>query len=168
MGTSNNAPQGMVQTIRNFKIGPLPLPVYLILAIIVFTSAYLGKLPADMIGGFAVMMLMGMLLGDIGMKVPVLKDIGGPAILSIFVPSVLVFYGLLNEPVIKAITALTKGANFLYFYIACLVTGSILGMLRSTLIQGFLRMFVPLIVGTLASCIVGTLVGTLTGIGAYE
>ena len=60
------------------------------------------------------------------------------------------------------------GANFLYFYIASLVTGSILGMLRQVLIQGFLRMFVPLILGTLASCIVGTGVGTLMGHGVFE
>lgn len=152
----------------SFKIGPLPLPIYLILAAIIFAASVYGKLPADMIGGIAVMMVMGMLLGDIGLRVPVLKEIGGPAILSIFIPSVMVFYNLINPAAMKAITAFMKGSNFLYFYISCLVTGSILGMQRVVLIQGFLRMFVPLLVGTAACIAAGVAVGTLTGIGAYR
>ncbi len=151
-----------------FKIGPLPLPIYLILAAIIFAASVYGKLPADMIGGIAVMMVIGMLLGDIGLRVPVLKEIGGPAILSIFIPSVMVFYNLINPAAMKAITAFMKGSNFLYFYISCLVTGSILGMQRVVLIQGFLRMFVPLLVGTAACIAAGVAVGTLTGIGAYR
>lgn len=151
-----------------YKVGPLPLPVYLILAAIIFGAAIYGKLPADMIGGTAIMMILGMLLGDVGLKVPVLKEIGGPAILSIFVPSCLVFYQILDAGSIKAITAFMKGSNFLYFYISCLVVGSILGMVRQVLIQGFLRMFVPLIVGTLTAIAAGVGVGIITGVGAYK
>lgn len=151
-----------------FKIGPLPLPIYAILAAIIFAASVYGKLPADMIGGIAVMMIMGMLLGDIGMRVPVLKEIGGPAILSIFIPSMMVFYNLINPASMKAITAFMKGSNFLYFYISCLIAGSILGMQRVVLIQGFVRMFIPLLVGTLACIAAGVAVGTITGIGAYR
>ncbi|EAX48016.1 Citrate carrier protein [Thermosinus carboxydivorans Nor1] len=159
---------GTTNRLINIKVGPIPLPLYLIMAAIIYVASVYGKLPADMIGGIAVMMVMGILLGDIGMRVPVLKDIGGPAILSIFIPSIMVFYNLINPAALKAITAFMKGSNFLYLYIACLVTGSILGMQRIVLIQGFLRMFVPLLVGTIASIAAGTLVGTLTGLGAHR
>lgn len=151
-----------------FKIGPMPLPLYVVVAVLIFSAAHYGKLSADMIGGIAVMMVMGILLGDVGLRVPILKDIGGPAILSIFVPSIMVFYHLLDQSSLKAIAAFMKGSNFLYLYISCLVTGSILGMLRVILIQGFLRMFVPLLVGTVASVAVGTAVGALTGLGAHK
>lgn len=56
-----------------------------------------------------------------------------------------------------------KTANFLYLYIACLVAGSMLGMNRRILIQGFLRMFVPLLVGTMGSVVAGVSVGLLFG-----
>ncbi len=151
-----------------YKVGPLPLPVYIILAAIIFASAIYGKLPADMIGGTAIMMILGMLLGDLGLKMPILKEIGGPAILSIFVPSCMVFYQILDPGSIKAINAFMKGSNFLYFYISCLVVGSILGMVRQVLIQGFLRMFVPLIVGTFTAIAAGVGVGIITGVGAYK
>ena len=110
-------------TLMNFKVGVIPLPLYLVLALIIFAASIYGKLPADMIGGFAFRMIMGIFLGDVGLKVPVLKDIGGPAILSIFVPSIMVFYNLINPSAMKAITALMKGSNFLYLYISCLVAG---------------------------------------------
>lgn len=154
--------------VRTFKIGVIPLPLYLIIAAVIYAASVYGKLPADMIGGFAIMMIMGIFLGDVGIKLPILKDIGGPAILCMFVPSVMVFYNILNPASMKAITAIMKTSNFLYFYIACLVTGSILGMQRQVLIQGFLRLFVPLVVGTLGSVIVGVSVGVLTGLGAHH
>ena len=154
--------------LHNLKVGVLPLPLYLILAGIIFAASFYNKLPADMIGGFAVIMIMGMLLGDVGMRVPVLKDIGGPAILSIFVPSIMVFYQLINPSATKAIVAIMKTSNFLYLYISCLVVGSIFGMSRKILVQGFLRMFIPLTVGTLAAISAGLLVGSLFGFSMHR
>jgi malate:Na+ symporter len=153
----------VMERLKAAKVGPLPVPVYIILFGVIYAAAMVGKLPADMIGGFAVIMIMGWLLGDVGMKVPILKDIGGPAILSMFVPSILLFYNLINSDTLKAITAVMKTSNFLYLYISCLVCGSILGMARVVLIQGFLRMFIPLTVGTIAAVAAGVSVGLLFG-----
>jgi malate:Na+ symporter len=63
---------------------------------------------------------------------------------------------------------LMKDANFLYFVIASLVVGSILGMNRFILVQGMVRMFVPLLVGTLAAVSAGLLVGSLFGYSLYH
>lgn len=152
-------------SLMKLKVGPIPLPLYVILAAVIYAASYYNKLPTDMIGGFAVMMIMGVLLGDIGLRVPVLRDIGGPAILSIFIPSVMVFYNMINPASLKTITSFMKVSNFLYFYISCLITGSILGMQRVILVQGFLRMFIPLFVGTVGAVVAGTAVGTICGMG---
>ena len=93
-----------------------------------------------MLGGFAVILTMGWFLGTIGASIPGFKNFGGPAILSLLVPSILVFFNLINKNVLESTNMLMKQANFLYFYIACLVSGSILGMNRKMLIQGLLRM----------------------------
>jgi malate:Na+ symporter len=151
-----------------YKVGVLPLPLYLVLATVVFAAAYLGKLPADMIGGFAIIMVMGIFLGDLGSKIPVLKIIGGPAILAIFVPSFLVGMNLLHPAAIESITGIMKKSNFLYLYISCLVAGSILGMNRKILVQGFTRMFAPLVVGTIAAITAGISVGLLFGYTPYK
>ncbi|CAG7912421.1 Citrate/malate transporter [Mammaliicoccus sciuri] len=145
------------------KVGVLPLPLYIVLAAIILTASIYNTLPADMIGGFAVIMILGMLLGDLGQRIPILKEIGGPAILALLVPSILVFLNVINTSSMEAVTTLMKTSNFLYFYISCLVVGSILGMNRKVLIQGFTRMFVPLIVGTVLAVLAGMLVGLLFG-----
>lgn len=160
--------QSIFSKIAGMKVGVFPLPLYVLAAAIVFGAAYYQKLPIDMIGGFAVIIVMGAFLGEAGNRIPVIKNIGGAAILAIFVPSAMLFYKLLHPEAIKAITAVMKTSNFLYLYISCLVAGSILGMNRKVLIQGFLRMFVPLIVGTLAAIAFGVGTGLLFGRSPHD
>ena len=152
-----------LRRLSDAKVGAVPLPLYVAIAAVLFGAAWVQKLPADMIGGFASIMVFGFLLGEVGSRIPVLKDIGGAAILCLFVPSAMLGYKVLDPQINNAIVAVMKTSNFLYLYIACLVTGSMLGMNRRVLIQGFLRMFVPLAVGTLAAIAVGTGIGMLFG-----
>ncbi len=159
----NNKFKSIAKKLINIKVGVLPLPLYLILATIIFVASIYNTLPADMIGGFAVIMILGILLGDLGQKIPILKDIGGPAILALLVPSILVFLDVIHSTSMEAVTTLMKTSNFLYFYISCLVVGSILGMNSKVLIQGFTRMFVPLLVGTVLAVTAGLFVGLLLG-----
>ncbi|WP_026259259.1 2-hydroxycarboxylate transporter family protein [Uliginosibacterium gangwonense] len=154
---------GLLSKIGSYKVGPLPLPLYVAIAAVVIGAALVKKLPADMIGGFACIMVFGFLLGELGARIPVLKSIGGSAILCLFVPSAMLGYQVLNPEMVKSITAVMKTSNFLYLYIACLVTGSMLGMNRRVLVQGFLRMFIPLAVGTIAAVVAGVGVAMLFG-----
>ncbi|WP_068784627.1 2-hydroxycarboxylate transporter family protein [Paenibacillus phocaensis] len=159
---------GMLSKMLRLKIGVIPLPIYIVLALIIIAAAAVGELPNDMIGGLAVIMIMGMLLSHLGFKLPLLKNIGGPAILSLMVPSFLVFWNVLNPPVVDAVNTLMKTSNFLYLYIACLVAGSITGMNRQTLISGFIRIFIPMIAGTAAAIAAGLGVGLLFGYTAHH
>jgi malate:Na+ symporter len=151
------------RNVAGLKIGPLPLPIYIAIAAITILAAMNKKLPNDMIGGFAVLMMAGFLLGEVGSRVPVLKHIGGTAILCLFVPSALVGYKLLDPEMMKALTTTMKTANLQYLYISILVAGSILGMSHKVLVQGFTRMFIPLVVGTVAAVAAGVGVGLLFG-----
>lgn len=154
--------------VLGFKIGVIPLPIYILLGIIIFAAAALGQLPNDMIGGLAVIMIMGVLLSYLGFNLPLLKNIGGPAILSLMVPSFLVFWNILNPPIVDSVHTLMKTSNFLYLYIACLVAGSITGMNRQTLISGFIRIFIPMMAGTAAAVLVGLGVGMMFGYTAHR
>ena len=107
--------ESFASKIMNVKIGVIPLPLYVVLAAIIYGASVYNKLPADMIGGFAVIMIMGIFLGDIGMRIPILKY-HGPAILSLFIPSLLVFFNWMNPASMEAATMLMKKSNF-YIYI---------------------------------------------------
>lgn len=158
-----DARAGLWRTLSGYRIGPLPLPVYATIAAITLLAALNKKLPDDMIGGLAVLLLLGFLLGEIGARLPVFKHIGGAAILCLFVPSALVGYKVIDPEMLKALTTTMKTANLQYLYIACLVAGSILGMSHRVLVQGFMRMFIPLLIGTAAAIVAGVTVGLFFG-----
>ena len=176
-GESSVQSTGFFRSFMSYRIGIVPLPAFIVIAGIVIAASliqvkkgngFISALPADMLGGFAVIMAFGWALGELGSRIPVLKEIGGAAILSLFVPSAMLAYGWFNPAMKDATTAIMKTSNFLYFYISCLVAGSMLGMNRKILVQGFVRMFIPLLVGTLAASAIGIAVGYLFGFPAYH
>lgn len=160
----NKTPNFLVKWMK-IRVGSVPLPVYLALSVVIVAAGILQQLPVNMLGGFAVILTLGWLLGTIGANIPFLKNFGAPAILSLLVPSILVFFNLVNKNILASADILMKQANFLYFYIACLVCGSILGMNRKILVQGLLKMIVPMMAGMICAMGVGTAVGTLLGLG---
>lgn len=149
--------------VLRLELGVLPVPVFIVAAVIVVMAAHLQRLTADLIGGLAVMMVAGVLLDHLGRSIPVLRSIGGPAIFCLFVPSALVGYGLFQPQMLAAVNAAMKTDNLLYLYIACLVVGSIFGIDHRVLGRGFLKMCVPFLAGTAAAIAVGLLTGLLMG-----
>ena len=147
------------------KIGIIPLPLYPVILVLIAALVGLGKVPPDLTTMIPLIALGAFTAAEIGKRVPGLARIGGPAILTVFLPSYLVHAHLMPEKTISAISVFSKQSNFLYLFIACIIVGSILGMHRRVLIAGFLKIFVPLFAGSLAALIAGTLVGTLLGLG---
>lgn len=147
------------------RIGIIPLPLYPVILALLAGFVILGKLPPDLTIMIPVLALGAYTCAQIGKSIPVLRDIGAPAIVATFLPSYLVYAHLLPAPVTKAVTDFTKQSNFLYLFIACIIVGSILGMNRHVLIKGFLKIFFPLAIGSLAALVVGTAVGMALGLG---
>ena len=153
---------------QGVKVGPMPLTWFLLFAAIILMAAVTESLPVDMLGGFGVILTLGWALGKIGDTIPGLNKFGGSTILSMLVPAVLVFYGLLPDNAIESVTMLMSDANFLDLYVFALVTGSILGMNRQVLVQGFARMVIPMSVGLVLAMLIPAAIGQLVGIGFQE
>jgi malate:Na+ symporter len=150
------------------RIGIVPIPVYVILIALLAGFTYTGDIKGEVSIMIAVLVIGGFTCAEVGKRTPVLRNIGAAAIFATFVPSALVYYKLLPAQIEKSIIEFTKYTNFLYLFIACIIVGSILSMDRKVLVQGFLKIFVPLAIGSIVAGIVGTLVGTLLGLGAYH
>ncbi|WP_315117008.1 2-hydroxycarboxylate transporter family protein [uncultured Clostridium sp.] len=154
---------------KDYKIMGLSIPMFFILAIIVLASAYFNVLPKGMIGALAVMMIVGAVLNLIGDHLPIVKDyLGGGPIVVIFASAALVTYKVFPKDTIDIITSFMTKEGFLDFYIAALITGSILGMNRKLLIKASVR-YIPAILG----CVVFSLLfvgiaGALMGYGATK
>src|SRR5262245_18080868 len=128
-----------------WRIGILPLPVYLIrLAVIIWFTRQPGKFPGEICVMMAVLAVGGFTCGELGKRLPVLHHFGAAAIFATFIPSFLTYKKLLPDSLVASVTDFTRGTNFLYLFIAAVIVGSILGMDRTVLIRGFLKIFVPI------------------------
>ena len=161
-------PQGWWKVVE-FRIGIVPLPVFVVLAALVaFFILRDGKVASDLPTMIAVLALGGFGCAEIGRRLPVIRNLGAAAIFATFVPSYLVYAHLLPEGMLKPVAEFTKASNFLYLFIAAIIVGSIFGMDRQVLIKGFLKIFVPLAAGSIVAGTVGTLIGVVLGLGAYH
>ena len=162
-------PQGWWK-ILDFKIGIVPLPMYLVLLalIVAFIEIGNGKIASDIMTSIAILAVGGFTCGEIGKRLPVIKHLGAAAIFATFLPSYLVYAHLLPAPLIDSTKDFFKTSNFLYLYISCIIVGSILGMDRESLIKGAVKIFAPLVSGLVAAACAGTLLGTLLGLGTYH
>jgi hypothetical protein len=70
--------------------------------------------------------------------------------------------------VVESTTKFYKSTNILYLYICCIIVGSIMSMNRTTLIQGFLKIFFPMLCGEVVGMLVGIGVGTLLGMEPFQ
>jgi CCS family citrate carrier protein len=154
--------------LMEIRIGIIPLPVYVLLVGLIAAFLVTGKVPGEISMSIAILAVCGFTCAEIGKRLPLLKNIGAAAIMATFIPSALVFYHVLPQPLVKHVTDFTKQSNFLYLFIASIIVGSILSMDRQVLVKGFLKIFIPLAAGTVAAAIVGTTVGTLLGLGTYH
>jgi malate:Na+ symporter len=155
-------------SIVDFKIGIIPLPIFIVLLAVIAGFAATGTVPSDILMAIVLLSMGGFTCAELGTRIPILRNIGAAAIFATFIPSFLAFHHLLPASILSSVTNFTKDSNFLYLFIACIIVGSILGMDRGVLIKGFLKIFIPLIAGSIVGAVVGTVVGVLLGLGAYH
>lgn len=156
------------KSIMEEKLFGLPLPYFAALSIIVIAAGMLGKLESkSMICGGAVCIVFGYWLSFIANKVWFIRKSIRLAFVSITCAT-LVYFNLVPENILTPAKAFMNDTNFLAFYIAALLTGSILGMDRKLLIQAGVRYFVPIIGGIVLAYGLGGLAGTLVGMNFKE
>lgn len=153
----------------NIKPAGLPVKVFLVTGAVVIAAMFMNRLPDGMIGAFALMIVLGAILAYIGDHTPIVKDyLGGAPIIVIFGTAALVYYKIMPEVTIENITTFMKSGGFLDFYIAALITGSILGMNSKLLVMAGIRYAVPLVAGVITSFVFAGIAGGILGYGWRE
>lgn len=151
-----------------WKVGIIPLPLFVLAGALIAIDCLGGKLPSDIVVMVATLAFFGFACGEFGKRLPIVGKLGAAAICATFIPSAMVYYGLLPDVVVESTTKFYKSTNILYLYICCIIVGSIMSMNRTTLIQGFLRIFFPMLCGEIAGMLVGMGVGMLLGLEPFQ
>ncbi|KFF47560.1 2-hydroxycarboxylate transporter family protein [Salinicola sp. JS01] len=147
----------------------IPLPLFAIAALVLIAAIATDTIPTGMIGALLVMMIFGELLGFLGDRLPIIKSyLGGGAILAIFGAAALVYVNWLPADVTDNVTQFMKSGGFLNFYIAALITGSILGMDSKVLVKVGSRYALPLVCAVLFAALFAVAVGWLLGFSPQD
>ena len=151
-----------IKNTANLKTFGIPLPLFAVMAIIVFYSVYAGVLPNNIVGGFAVIYILGAIFGEIGDRLPFWKEyIGGGAVLAFLGAAFLDYKGLLPTATVDTITFFIKKTNFLDLFIVVLIVGSVLSVNRKTLIKAITGYIPAILAGIAGALIFGLIAGTL-------
>src|SRR5699024_4934927 len=118
----------------------IPWPLFIIFTLFAAIIIYSDNLPQGLIGALLIMIIIGEIFGKLGDNLPIIRTfLGGGAILIIFGSSFLVYGGLIPQSAIDVVDTFMADGGFLNFYIAALITGSILGMESKLLIRAGVR-----------------------------
>lgn len=152
-----------------FKLYGVDLPIFIFFAVVILVSAWMEIIPNQLIGAVAVLFTLGIILGELGERIPIWnKYCGGGAILAFLVCGLMTFYGLLPESVIAISKGWMSDYSFLNLFIAFLVVGSLLGIDRNLLIKSS-SLFIPAILaGLVGAALLGCLGGIVFGKSPVE
>lgn len=150
--------------LNSIKFYGMPLPIYAFFAAVVLACAYLNIIPNQMIGAIAVLFSFGILVGEVGERLPLWnKFLGGGAMLCFLAGGLLKYFGLLPECVTNVSDGWINGYSFLNVFITMLVVGSLLGIDRDVLIKSGSLYIPTLLCSLLGACVFGAVAGMIFG-----
>ncbi|MGP4078827.1 2-hydroxycarboxylate transporter family protein [Pseudalkalibacillus sp. R45] len=166
---SSEQPQVQEESTKGLTLFSTPIVWFAIFGVIMLVALYTNTLPGGMIGSLIVMIILGELFGWLGDHTPIVKTyLGGGAIVAIFGASFLVYGNILPEQSVTMITEFMKDGQFLNFYIAALITGSILGMNSKILIKAGARFALPLLSAVFGAIVLAGLIGFIVGFDVMD
>lgn len=159
----------LLKGLNQITIMGMSIPIYILVAGIVFFATVTEILPDNMVGVLAIMMVLGSVLNLLGNKIPIIRSyLGGGAVFCIFASSALATFGVLPKSVVENCESFMNGVGFLDFYIAALITGSILGMNRELLKKAAVRFLPVSFISMICAILMAGFAGVITGRGFGE
>ncbi|WP_338910496.1 2-hydroxycarboxylate transporter family protein [Mycetohabitans rhizoxinica] len=156
------------QRLMKRHIGIIPVPAYGLTLACLSALVALEKLPSELPVLIATLAVVGFTCFEIGARVPVLRHMGGPVIVTLLLPSCLTHHQWLPTSLIVSIRELWAATNILYLFCILVIAGCLLGMDRQVLIKGITRFCVPVVAGSVTAALAGTATGIAFGLSAHN
>ena len=94
--------------IVDYKIGIVPLPVFVILIGVIGGFAATGTVPSDILMAIVLLSMGGFTCAELGKRIPIIRNVGAAAIFATFIPSYLAFHHLLPDSILGSVKQFTK------------------------------------------------------------
>lgn len=155
-----------VKGLKNFKIYGNPWYIAIGISAIILLAAYLGVLGTDFASNMALMFAYGIILYEIGEKLPIWNTyIGGGILACFFGSAALLHFKLVPAAYVDSVNNFIGGdMDFLNLFIIILITGSVLSLEKDILLKSFAGYLPALLGGLFAAIILGVAGGLLFGV----
>lgn len=154
---------------RSYKVQGIPLYIFLIMAAAILISVYTGGLGTDILSTMAFLFIIGAISYEIGNKLPIWnKYIGGGTMMSIMLPSFLVFLKVFPQKYVNSSIEFYDTISFQTLYIVLLMAGGLLTVDREMLKKTLVRCGPVFLVGVITAALFGILGAFFTGTSMGE
>ena len=152
----------MRKDLKKIHIACLPLPLYLIALALAAAGLVTDSIPANMVGAFFLLTLLGEGLSTLGGAIPIVRTYLGGSVVCTLGGAFLTYWGVIPAPVVSSLSDFID-SGFLTLYICGLITGSLFNIDRNLLLRASLKLLpvavVSIFVGVLTCGILGILIG---------
>lgn len=141
------------------------MTLYIILVIPLFLFGYLDIMPQGLTNALAILLILSILLGEIGERLPVWNlYLGGGTTLCLIIGGLLPVIGLMPESFLENINTIMASNSFQNTFLVIIIVGSLLSIDRKLLIRSF-GLYIPCIFfGLLCAAVLSIAVGFLFGL----
>ena len=157
-----------MERLKNIRVASFPLPLYMLMLTLSGVCMYAESLPANMVGAFFFLMVMGEGLSSLGNAVPVVRTFLGGSVVCTLGGAFLAYIGFVPAPVFDTVSTFVNDSGFLTLYICGLITGSLFNIDRKLLLRASLKLLPVALVSILAGTLVCGVLGILIGDGFWD
>ena len=153
---------------KNIRVASFPLPLYVLMLVLSGVCMYAKSLPANMVGAFFFLMVMGEGLSALGGAIPGVRTFLGGSVVCTLGGAFLAYIGFVPAPVFDTVSTFVNDSGFLTLYICGLITGSLFNIDRKLLLRASLKLLPVAMCSILAGTLVCGVLGILIGDGFWD
>lgn len=157
----------MSSRLKRVKIACLPLPLYLVTLALAGACLLTDSIPANMVGAFFLLTLLGEGLSTLGGAIPVVRTYLGGSVVCTLGGAFLTYWGVIPTPVVASLSKFID-SGFLTLYICGLITGSLFNIDRNLLLRASLKLLPVAVVSIFAGVLTCGILGILIGDGFWD
>jgi len=150
------------------RVAELPLPLYLLALALSAVCIWTDSLPANMVGAFFFLVIVGEGLSTLGNRIPVVRTFLGGSVVCCLGGAFLTYFGAIPAPAIGTLSSFVNDSGFLTLYICGLITGSLFNIDRNLLLRASLKLLPVAVLSVFAGVLISGLLGILIGDGFWD
>ena len=153
---------------KTIRVAGFSLPLYGLMLVLSWVCMAADSLPANMVGAFFFLIVMGEGLSALGGAIPVVRTFLGGSVVCTLGGAFLAYMGFVTPTVSDTVNAFVNNSGFLTLYICGLITGSLFNIDRKLLLRASLKLLPVAVISILAGVLMCGMLGIFIGNGFWD